>query len=122
MKIFFQKDFNRLIYLNKKATSKFWDELWNSDDFETLVKSTPNSYVSKETMKYLPKKSSVLEGGCGRGQHVFALSENGYDVRGLDFAEDTVSKLSVILPGIIDLGDVRELPYESNCFDGSGDN
>jgi len=118
MKTFFQKEFNRLVFIDRKATSQFWDELWNSDDFESIVKSTPNSHVSKETKKYLPKQSKVLEGGCGRGQHVFALSKNGYDVKGIDFAEETVDKLNKVLPGIIDLGDVRDLPYESDLFDG----
>jgi len=84
MKIFFQENLNRLVYIDKEATNEFWDELWNYENFEAIVKSTPNSYVAKETKRYLKKESLILEGGCGRGQHVYSLSVNGFNVKGLD--------------------------------------
>ena len=118
MKVFFQENLNRLVYIDKEATNVFWDELWNNENFEAIVKSTPNSYVAKETKRYLKKESLILEGGCGRGQHVYSLSVNGFNVKGLDFAKNTVEKLKPILPGMIDLGDVRKMSYEASSFDG----
>ena len=67
----------------------------------------------------MPPRSRILEGGCGRGQIVNVLKHQGYNPVGVDFAEKTVWKVNEAVPELdIRLGDVRNLPFEDNEFDG----
>ena len=40
--------------------------------------------------RHLPKQGTILEAGCGIGQHVLALRVRGYDAVGVEWAERTV--------------------------------
>lgn len=119
MKYFDAKN-NRLVYISKSATPEFWDECWDDAEFKkTVTGVSSRSYVKKQTEKYLPPGSKILEGGCGRGQYVYALQKWGYDASGLDFAPKTVQKIGELFPDMkITLGDVRALPFADNFFDG----
>jgi len=117
---FFDKKNNQLVYLSQKATPEFWDECWDDAEFKkTVMGVSSRSYVKRMTEKFLPTGSKILEGGCGRGQYVYALQKWGYDSYGVDFAPQTVKKIQELFPELkVTLGDVRDLPYEDNCFDG----
>jgi SAM-dependent methyltransferase len=119
MKRYYDPKNKRLIYIGESATEQFWDSHWKTENFRKAVTSTPNSWVARVTKKYLAEGSEVLEGGCGQANHVFALTKQGYNAVGLDFAPQTVRKLQENVPEIqIVLGDVRELPFENSSFDG----
>lgn len=117
---FFDQQKNQLVYISKSATADFWDECWDDGNFQKIVKGvSERSYVKKFTEKYLSSGSRILEGGCGRGQYVYALQKWGYKAEGLDFAPKTVKKIQELFPELkITLGDVRSLPFEQNTFDG----
>ena len=119
MKRYYDPKNKRLIYIGKSATEQFWDSHWKTEDIRKVVTSAPNSWVARVTQKYLPLGSKVLEGGCGQANHVFALTKQGYNTVGLDFAPQTVKKLQENVPEIqIVSGDVRECPFENSSFDG----
>src|SRR3989338_7898939 len=117
---YFDAKSKRLVYISQSATPEFWDECWDDAEFKkTVMGVSSRSYVKQKTEKYLDKGCEILEGGCGRGQYVYALSSWGYDSYGLDFAPKTVKKISELFPEMkITLGDVRALPYEDSFFDG----
>ena len=109
----------QLIYIGRAATEHFWDAQWQSTDFRKAITKTPNSWIARTTKKYLPLGSHILEGGCGQGNHVYALQQQGFKAVGLDYAPLTVEKLWQYAPELtIKLGDVRELPFPDNSFDG----
>jgi SAM-dependent methyltransferase len=119
MKRFYDEEHHRLIYVGQAATEQFWDEHWKIDDFRRSVTANPNSWVAKITKRYLPMGSRILEGGCGPAKHVYALQKRGYLTIGVDFAPKTVSLLNNAVPELdVRLGDVRDLPFEDNSFDG----
>ena len=119
MKRYFDHVYQRLIYIGHTATNQAWDRHWHTDDFRKMVTATPNSWIISTTRKYLPAGSRILEGGCGRGNHVFALQKNGFEAVGVDFAPKTVENLRKCAPELnIELGDVRALQFEDNAFDG----
>lgn len=61
----------------------------------------------------------LLEGGCGNGGVVLALSKAGYNVTGVDFAPDTIEKIKSENASLhVEQADVRFLPFEDACFDG----
>tara|TARA_Y100000768_G_scaffold521_1_gene394 strand:+ start:29097 stop:29888 length:792 start_codon:yes stop_codon:yes gene_type:complete len=118
MKVYYSKNKKSLVYISKKATPDFWDEQWNADlkNLDKLYKN--DSYVSKITSKYLPKNSVVVEGGCGRANHVYALKKNGYNAIGIDFAPETVSFVNKHFTELdVRLGDVMQLDLESQSVD-----
>lgn len=119
MKIYFDSEKKRLIYLNKKATPEFWDDFWDLNTLKGKNLSKRNKWIVDLTKKYLREDNQkVLEGGCGKGDKVFALKEAGFQSYGLDFAKNTVKEINTILPELkVVCGDVREVPFENGFFD-----
>ena len=67
----------------------------------------------------MPANGSILEGGCGNGFIVDCLMAAGYQAVGIDYAQQTVSHLNTIRSDMeIKYGDVRNLPFDGNQFDG----
>ena len=121
MKRIFDKQNKDLKYYKNSPTKEYWDKHWSiSKDIILNIISTKDTFVSDITKKWLDKdKGKILEGGCGKGQHVSALRSNGYDVIRLDFAEQTVEVLNKFAPQLkIIKGDVRDLPFNENYFSG----
>ena len=120
MKRYYRKKDGQLVYIANSATPEYWDKSWEKETEASLVKLyKSNSYVSTITKKYLPKNSIIIEGGCGRGNHVYALHENDYKAIGIDFAPDTVQFLNKTFPQLdIRVGDVRCSKLESGSVDG----
>ncbi len=116
---YFDKKNNRLVYISKSATPEFWDECWEDENLKRTIQGVSSrSFVHKKTGQYLKLGSKILEGGCGRGQYVYALQKWGYEAYGVDFASETVKKITALFPEMkIKEGDVRALPYEDNFFD-----
>ena len=119
MKIYL-KDKQIIAHFHKKASSEFWDDHWDIENFRSYICScTSDNLFIPMVQKYLPAGSTVLDGGCGRGQLVHALKVNGYRAIGVDFAEKTIQKIKKSVPELdIRLGDIRKLPLETNELDG----
>ena len=81
MKRFYRKKNNALVYLGKKANQEFWDSQWTNSKKKSFPKE---SYVSTITKEYLKSGSTIIEGGCGRGNHVYSLSLNNFNAIGID--------------------------------------
>lgn len=110
---------HRLIYIDKKADSKFWDAQWRTDNFEQAIKGPRNRFTLKYTSKYVGPCGRLLEGGCGHGDKVYSLYKQGYDVYGVDYASETVQQINRYAPELkVSVGDVRNLHFEDGFFDG----
>lgn len=113
-------DRKALAYFETRATPSFWDDHWAAADFRRMVLSckTDRTFMPR-VVKYLPKGSTVMEGGCGRAQLVNALRHQGYRGIGIDFAPRTIARIKEAVPELdVRLGDVRSLPIESESLDG----
>lgn len=111
----------RLIYFGKKPSRQFWDSHWDLAENEIIkIVSTRRNFASLVTAKYLkPEHGIILEGGCGTGENVAALVNNGYRCIGIDWAEKTVALLNKYAAGLdIRQGDVRKLPFPDKYFTG----
>lgn len=112
----------RLVFDGEPATGEYWDRLWDKlPDFETLVqRGAADPLVRHITTRFLPDRTAkIIEGGCGIGQHVAGLSQLGYDVVGVDYAQQTIKKINDRFPHLsVRFGDVRSLPFRDNTFDG----
>lgn len=118
---YYDPENNRLIYIYKKATPDYWDQTWEKELHANLrrLKVSKWNYVIGKTKKFLPYGASVLEGGCGTGIQVFKLHEAGFKTTGLDYSPGTIHYLKENYPELdIRYGDVREIPFEDDSFDG----
>ena len=82
--------------------SGFWERQWGKSDLARYLARFRNGrlgYFDAPFRRYLPRDAPVLEGGCGRGQHVLALARLGYDVHGVEYAEETVRASDAIDDG-----------------------
>ena len=115
---FFDNARSRLVFVEHYASIKFWEKHWESEAFAKHIQSK-NRFVNRWTRRYLQRGSRVLEAGCGRGQNVWSLSQEGFDVYGVDYAAETVKLINRVAPNLKILpADVRYLPFPDGFFDG----
>lgn len=100
--------------------SKAWD--WANVSSCFWLEPSEDSYylLYRWTQKGFNR---VLDLGCGIGRHSILFAENGYKVDSFDLSQDGLDKLNEIVKGknldiTTALGDMIELPYENQCFDG----
>jgi len=121
MQKFYDSQNNRLVFNRKAADSTFWDEHWSLTDLRKAVTSVSKyNMVVRLTRKFLnPIDGAILEGGCGIGQNVFALTKAGFECIGVDYAKKTVKKINELIPEVhVRYGDVRKLEFDDSCFAG----
>jgi SAM-dependent methyltransferase len=111
MKKIYIKERKNIAFYNTKATQNFWNNHWEIDKLERyIISCQSDEHFIPLIKKYLPKGSTVLEGGCGIGQFVHALKYNGFNAIGIDFASETIKAVKSIIPELdVRVGDVRNL-------------
>jgi ubiquinone/menaquinone biosynthesis C-methylase UbiE len=68
--------------------------------------------------RHVPARGAVLDAGCGFGEWVCFLGQQGYRAEGLDFSSDLISRLRATYPQLTwQNGDVRRMPYPDDTFD-----
>ncbi len=116
---FYDKKNTRIIFISDAPTKSFWSAKWLKSDLKNVLDKRVNSFVVSYTKKYLQKGAKLLEGGCGIGVQVNALTKSGYKCTGIDFAKNVVDRVNALhYPFKLDCGDVKNLPYSNNTFDG----
>lgn len=69
--------------------------------------------------KYLKKDGRYLDAGCGVGGWALFLSDEGYQVAGIDTARRTIYAMSEYNPDLeLKVAPVTAIPYADNSFDG----
>lgn len=110
----------------KKKKRQWFEELFN-DDFVRTVPRIPVEYIDREVAFIddslgCEKGATILDLGCGPGEHAVRLSKRGYEVIGIDLslamlarAADEAAALDTRINFV--QGDMRELTFEES-FDG----
>ncbi|MFX1391946.1 MAG: class I SAM-dependent methyltransferase [Promethearchaeota archaeon] len=118
MTVYIERKNKRLVYIEEKSTSDFWDKEWDRKDFkESILKEKDNLFL-KILMKYIPnKKGRILEGGCGIGGKVYCMQKYGYRAIGVDYAKKTIKRVKEFMPQLdVRIGDIRNLPFPDDYF------
>ncbi len=104
------------------ADSGFWERQWGRTDLARYLarfRGGHLGYFDAPFRRYLPRDAPVLEAGCGRGQYVLALARLGYDVHGVEYAEETVRAIREAEPSLsVQAADLRALPFPDGYFGG----
>ncbi|MBM4053453.1 MAG: class I SAM-dependent methyltransferase [Planctomycetes bacterium] len=67
--------------------SDYYDLLYKDKDYASEA-----SFIDTIIKKYRPTAKSVLNLGCGTGNHDFLLAQKGYDITGIDSSESNIKK------------------------------
>ncbi|RZK18094.1 MAG: class I SAM-dependent methyltransferase, partial [Flavobacterium sp.] len=70
---------------NFQNYSKYYDLLYKDKNYKA-----ESSYVAETLRNAMPDVSSVLELGCGSGSHASYLSEEGFDITGIERSPEMV--------------------------------
>jgi SAM-dependent methyltransferase len=112
----------RLVYYKKAATAAYWDSVWSDKETDKLYAHAQKGdlgYYENIFPKYLPQQGKILEAGCGQGQIVLALTVLGYDVEGVDYAENTIQFIKSKFPQLhVRVGDVTALDVPDGHYAG----
>jgi len=69
--------------------------------------------------RHLPKKSSVLDAGCGSGRDSNLLTQKGFQVTGIDLASGLIDRAKSLYEGIEFIkGSFLDLPFANKSFNG----
>ena len=67
--------------------SHYYDLLYKDKDYKVEVQ-----YVIKLLKQHVQERKSILELGCGTGQHAFLFAESGYKVHGIDSSKEMLKR------------------------------
>lgn len=108
----------RLIETHQAATAAYWDQKWSTGPVGSFQPVAVQPYIAL-TRRWLPPQARILEGGCGNGGKVAALTAAGFRVTGVDYAEATIARLQAAMPQLdVRLDDVFRLQLADGSFDG----
>lgn len=101
---------------------EFWTQVWERqggprENPVNLARKDEYRVISPH-LASLPTGARIMDGGCGLGEWVMALSKKGYDMVGMDISRQTVEQLQRMFPDVEFVqGDIRNTDYPDNSFD-----
>lgn len=100
---------------------QFWTARWES--MATLptaeaVRTRDEYRIMRPRLARLKPGSRILDGGCGLGEWTVQLTNEGFDVIGLDASRQTIDLLHRQLPAYhFETGDIRHTTFPDASFD-----
>ncbi|MCK4553670.1 class I SAM-dependent methyltransferase [Candidatus Parcubacteria bacterium] len=106
----------------KGSAKQEWENIYDSSFFHHK-----NKYPSTEIVSFVMgnfsriergrrSKIKILDLGCGWGNNLRFLKEEGFAYYGIDFSQTAIEHCKKIFKNVV-CGDISNLPYESNFFD-----
>ena len=104
------------------VSAETWEAKWSNQKIRKVLDSYRTGKLDDYEVafsRYLPKGLPILEAGCGNGKYVVGLAARGYDVDGVDYAEQTVSQIQQAAPDVqVSVGDVLNLQKSDGTYGG----
>lgn len=108
------------LYKNIQGHREYWEDLWQPVPMRDLMIAAKSGRLGEfESIfsKYLPKSGIILEAGCGTGKYVWALQARGYQIEGIDYAEETIQRIKEVDPELkVRVGDIYAIDRPSNYY------
>src|SRR5438093_1366232 len=87
-----------LAYYSVAARQEFWTEHWGGHSVEELLAVARRSPLTGLITRALPADGVILEAGCGLGQYVLLLREQGWRVAGVDWSVEALAACRRVVP------------------------
>lgn len=104
------------------TTRKAWENIWDGASVEAELQAVQyrrSMQTIRAYLPYLPKDDLILEAGSGLSAVVITLRRMGYNVAGLDYAENALHISRAYDPTLpLVAGDVHALPFGENTLGG----
>jgi SAM-dependent methyltransferase len=92
---------------------------WSGKEFHDLLRSCEKDEVTPYILRYLPKDGKTIEAGCGLGRFVKYLTDQGYDIEGIEYNPEAVRTIRRLAPELSVLeGNILSLPYRDESLAG----
>jgi SAM-dependent methyltransferase len=116
-----RKDWHAAASVEPKDAAAFWDDHWDAAGAPPTARELRGSDEYRHLCRLVPGFAAgglaVLDCGCGRGQWMQLLREDGHRPFGVDLARQTLQALEVPSRGTAILGDFRALALAAERFD-----
>jgi SAM-dependent methyltransferase len=100
------------------GSAAYWEEFGSEGTLADRLRFCDVDPLRPLFLRYLKPGSTMLEGGCGRGQYVAYYTARGVKVIGLDFAREWLASTHREMPHLsLCAGDVTALPFQDAAFD-----
>ncbi len=104
------------------STRQAWEDIWADASVEAEFEVMAQERTC-ETLgvypDYLSKDGIILEAGCGLATVIMKLREQGFNVIGMDYAEQALHTARAYDPSLhLQVGDVHALPYADASLHG----
>lgn len=107
---------------DKLSSQQAWDQLYTSQGF-----NHKNNYPQDEIVRFIArtffkipfeqrKQIKILDLGCGWGNNLKFLKEQGFDAYGIDFSPAALEHCKTITKNVFP-GDIKKLPFQKEMFD-----
>lgn len=101
---------------------RWYESFFETDEWLLLATSRDPARTAEEAAfvaSRLPPGGRVLDLACGTGRVSIPLAQQGFEVSGLDISDRVLEVARAEGPGLdFRRGDMRELPWEDESFDG----
>ena len=102
------------------STRQAWESIWDSASVDVELQTMQYPRAQRQIqhyLPYLPKDDMILEAGSGLSAVVITLRRMGYNVVGLDYAENALHISRQHTPDLpLVTGDVHSLPHADNSL------
>lgn len=104
---------------------QFWTERWHNAGLNNAGKrihhltKRAEYQIMQPYLAQLPCQAKLLDAGCGLGEWTVLLTQQNFDVIGLDISAPAIEALNTRFPALtFRLGDIRHMDFPTNHFDG----
>lgn len=105
------------IFEGLEKRREFWDRIWSKCSLQEAVKEVETNFMLPIFLKYFTKDGKILEAGCGLGKYVIYFTRKGYNIEGIDFAQETINRIKkydATLPARVD--DLRRIDCQDEYY------
>jgi SAM-dependent methyltransferase len=104
-----------LAYYSVAAKQEFWSEHWGGHTVDELVAIARRSPLTSLVTRALPADGLVVEAGCGLGQYVVLLREQGWRAVGVDWSVEALSAARARAAAPLTAAELTTLPLRDGA-------
>jgi len=101
-----------------KFNSDYWEDRWGNSGVDENEFKNEDIYPIKYAKIAIKKNDKILEAGCGAGRVYFHYTNQGFDVKGIEYSKNAIKNILEKDPSAkVIQGSITNLPYKNNSFD-----